>query len=269
MHAMLLNLKRAVRRRVPRTYDWAANLQRWVRSPYERLACRIGRRTGWKVSAGPFAGMKFIRRKYWGYWATRIVGSYEEELHEELERLLSRPFRNIVNIGCADGYYAVGLALRLPQARVLAYETLPHNRRYCEELAALNGVLQRLDIRGTCTVESLAELHLDDTLVVCDCEGVEEDLLDPQAAPWLRKATLVVELHDCYRPNVIQTLTRRFESSHDLKIIQCTGRDPSRYPVLADETPENALLAVKEERITDDGRLAPTPWGIWVPCEST
>jgi hypothetical protein len=262
---MLRELKHAIRRRIPGPYDRAVNFKRWLQDPYERLLCRIGQKTDWRVASGPFAGMRYIRRNYWDRWAPRLIGSYEEELHPEFERLLGPSIRHVVNIGSFEGYYSVGLALRLPQANVIAYEMSPVKRRWCEELATLNGVRERIEIRELCTAEALAENKIDSAMVVCDCEGAEEDILNPAIVPWLSNSTLIVELHDCYRPNVTQILTNRFKSSHKLRIIRGAPRDPTRYPVLADETPENARLAIAEPRVTADGRVVETPWGVWTP----
>jgi hypothetical protein len=265
---MLLEMRRRVRRRIPKAYDQVVGAKRWLLDPYERLLCRIGRRTQWRVAGGPFAGMRYIRRNYGNRWAPRLIGCYEEELHPELERALSHGVRNVVNIGSGDGYYAVGLALRSPTVRVIAYDSLPEKRGCCDEMATLNGVRQQIEIRGTCTAPALAELDLENALVLCDCEGFEEDILDPEIVPWLRKATLIVELHEFYRPQVRQILATRFATTHEMTIINAGPRDPSRYPVLANETPENALVAVKEQRVIADGQPAETPWAVWRPLKS-
>ncbi len=84
-------LKRALRRRIPSGYEQLAGVKRWFLDPYERLLCRIGKRSHWKVSSGPFAGMRYVRRNYGDRWAPRLIGCYEEELHPEFERALSQP----------------------------------------------------------------------------------------------------------------------------------------------------------------------------------
>jgi hypothetical protein len=262
---MLLELKRAIRRRIPGAYDRAAAVKRWLADPYERLLYRLGRKTNWRVASGPFAGMRYIRRNYRTRWAPQLIGSYEEELHPVLERISSQPIRDVINVGACDGYYAVGLSLRLPQARVIAYETDPVKREYCAEMAACNGVSDQIELRGTCGAEELASLNPDSALVICDCEGCEEDVLNPEMAPWLRTATLIVELHECYRPRVRDILTERFRNTHELVIIENGPRDPAKYSVLADEPEDSARAAILEERVTAEGVPAPTPWGIWTP----
>ena len=77
------------------------------------------------VLSGPFAGTKLYLsplsgRHLLGY----LLGTQEIELHGAVEKIVSQGYKTIINIGAADGYYALGLARRLPQACVLAFERI-------------------------------------------------------------------------------------------------------------------------------------------------
>ena len=52
----------------------------------------------------------------------KLIGSYEEEVHLIIEEIIRRRYSIVVNIGCAEGYYAVGFALRIPDAIVYAFD---------------------------------------------------------------------------------------------------------------------------------------------------
>ncbi len=170
-----------------------------------------------------------------------------------------------MNIGSGDGYYAVGIALRAPNARIIAYDLTPVKQECLADMAALNGVRDRIDIRGACTAQELAMLNFDSVLVVCDCEGAEEDILNPQFVPWLRHATMIVELHDFYRPQATEILTARFQNSHQLQILKEYPRDPSRYQILDGESSINSRMATREDRVAN-GEPTKAVWGIWTPC---
>src|SRR6267143_1703442 len=71
------------------------------------------------VVSGPFAGMKF-NNKYLDL--PKILGTYEIELHEVFDRLRERNFHMVVDIGAAEGYYAVGAMLWKKECSVIAYE---------------------------------------------------------------------------------------------------------------------------------------------------
>src|SRR3954451_22929390 len=90
--------------------------------------------------------------------------------------------------------------MRAPQARVIAYDLDATARQYCSKLAALNGVDDRIDVRGRCTLEEMREVVSDRSLVVMDGEGAEVELLNPDAVPGLITSRIVLELHDFLVP---------------------------------------------------------------------
>ena len=75
------------------------------------------------VLAGPFAGMRYETEAVHSMHVPRLLGTYERELHASLERAPGMPYLRVINIGCGEGYYAVGLAMRLPGAHVHAFDS--------------------------------------------------------------------------------------------------------------------------------------------------
>src|SRR5918997_1281919 len=75
------------------------------------------------VQAGPFRGMRYSPRLTASdtllshTLLPKLVGCYEVELHDTLAAVFKRKYRQVINIGCAEGYYAVGLALNLPDVQ--------------------------------------------------------------------------------------------------------------------------------------------------------
>jgi hypothetical protein len=55
----------------------------------------------------------------------KFLGTYERELHRVIERAIWRRPKYVLNIGCAEGFYAVGLAIRLNDAQVLRCRRRP------------------------------------------------------------------------------------------------------------------------------------------------
>ena len=88
----------------------------------------------------------------------KLVGSYEAELHGVIEQIVATDYQVVVDVGCAEGYYANGLARRLPSARVYAFDTDPEARHLCEAMAALNGVEKRVIVGGKCEPDDLNAL---------------------------------------------------------------------------------------------------------------
>lgn len=70
----------------------------------------------------------------WGnHQVPYILGSYEEELHEVVEEIIARSPAVVVDIGAAEGYYAIGFARRLPKTTVFAIDLDSRARQVCEE----------------------------------------------------------------------------------------------------------------------------------------
>ena len=71
-----------------------------------------------RVLNGPFQGMNFHSAASEGCLVPKLLGCYEQPLHPFLEAAFARDYDVVLNIGSAEGYYAVGLALRMPGARI-------------------------------------------------------------------------------------------------------------------------------------------------------
>ena len=78
--------------------------------------------------------------------APKLLGCYEQELHQVIERCIKTPYECVVNVGCGDGYYAVGLARRMPNAEIKAYDLHEGRRALCKSAAEENGVGGRVSV---------------------------------------------------------------------------------------------------------------------------
>lgn len=162
----------------------------------------------------------------------KLLGIYERELADLIEDACKRDPALIVDVGAAEGYYAIGLALRNPAARVVAFEDDSRGRDALRHTAALNGVSARLEIRGRCEPADLvAALEgAPEVLVICDVEGFEETLLDPSLVPALSRATILVELHEFLVPGVTALLGERFHDTHVLQHVLQKSRSSDDFP---------------------------------------
>jgi hypothetical protein len=185
-----------------------------------------------QVRSGPFKGMKYIRRSCGSCYIPKILGIYERELYPLIEEAVTAKYDLIIDIGAAEGYYAVGMAMRCPDARVIGYELEPRGQAMLKEMTQLNGQEHHVEIRAKCEPQML-QLDLASAqrpLVICDCEGYEEVLLDPEKLPDLKKAAVLVELHDFIVAGVTQKLMQRFGETHTIREIIQTDRSPADYP---------------------------------------
>ena len=64
------------------------------------------------VSDGPFKGLKYPEYISCGSAIySKLLGTYEAELHDFIYSILRQDLEILVDIGCAEGYYAVGFAI--------------------------------------------------------------------------------------------------------------------------------------------------------------
>lgn len=147
--------------------------------------------------------------------------------------LTGRQFDVVADIGCAEGYYAVGFARMFPQARVLAFDIDAEARSLCAKMARHNGVDARIEIQGAAPAGWEKSFSPDSqVLIFCDCEGAERELFDRDIAQTLRNAHLVIELH-----NTFDHIMTSFADTHEVRLIVSTDDE------FKAQTCESPLLA--------------------------
>ncbi len=219
---------------------------------------------GPSVQAGPFAGLTFAadvvgHPELADSLAAKLIGCYERELHPAIERALLTPPPVFVNVGAGDGYYAVGVALRSPRTAVHAFDLDEGRRATCVAMAELNGVAERVRVHGACDSAWLAQLP-DDAFLLLDCEGCEVELLDPDRAPPLRHATLIVELHDFIDQRSSSRIMDRFGTTHRIERVPAEPRH-------CDEFPDLEFLGWKQREIAvSEFRFRPMEWAVLTPA---
>ena len=215
----MVAIARAIRSLVPPEYR-----------PIGYLTALTRRKTGLVVRSGPFAGMRYGLSSFGSAYIPKLLGIYERELAPIVEKVCAQDPQLIVDVGAAEGYYAVGLAIRNRSSRVVAFEIDSLSRASLEEMAKRNNV--RIDIRGKCEAEDLEAVLKDisSALLICDVEGYEFNLLDPLLSPSLCRTDILVELHDFVVPGVTDLLNSRFESTHRLQLIRQEPRSWDDFP---------------------------------------
>ena len=203
---------------------------------------------GQTVLEGPFTGMKYITQAAGSALMPKLLGCYEAELHDVIALVIATDYDAVIDIGCAEGYYANGLAMRLPSTQIYAFDTDLRAQTLCKEMAQLNGVGKQVTVFGECQHHNLIELMTGRLLIVCDCEGYEIILLQPTRVPALVQADILVELHDQERPGLTSLLLARFQATHSVTLITSVERDAVIYSSLKFSEPEKRRLAVSEFR---------------------
>jgi hypothetical protein len=213
------------------------------------------------VRSGPFQGMRYLDEIVWGSVTPRWLGCYEWELHGAVRQILDRGYKTIIDVGCAEGYYAVGLALRIPSAKVFAFDTDFISRGQLSRLARLNHVERRVKPGSYCSHADLDAIAAPGSLVVCDIEGFEQQLLDPVSAASLLRSDILVEVHDAGAglATIEQTLYSRFRGTHVIERIVAEQR--SRW--VEENGPKAGLPRDLLIAACDEGRNDGQVW-LWM-----
>ena len=211
---------------------------------------------GTVVMQGPLAGMDFLPLSAEGCHIAKLLGCYEQPLQAFIEQAITIGYPTVLNIGCAEGYYAVGMARRMPSTQVLAFDLNPNAQEVCTALAQKNSVSDRVKVGALFKTEDFANYANQKVLVLCDIEGAEKDLLNPEIAPALKGMDLIVESHECLIPGITQTLVNRFKESHQIYLVQDNGQRQLK------DAPQwfTNLAHLDQLLATWEWRSGPTPW---------
>lgn len=207
---------------------------------------------GGRVNSGPFAGMLLTEQVSWGGGdvGPKVLGCYEAELHNAVTRAVQRNPGIVINVGCAEGYYAIGLARLLPKVEVFAFDLDEKGQQTCRLNAQANSVGDRVMVGGECTILHLEELlrRPGRKLLLIDCEGGELGLLNPSQVPGMEMCDIIVECHDFMNRAITPTLVSHFSSTHTIEQVSEGARNPNMFPILQGWQSNDRWLAVNENR---------------------
>jgi hypothetical protein len=244
--------------------EWVRNRLRIFKNPRMSIIIALVRfGTGNQVVQGPF---KALSLKTWDCSPPMLLGTYEQELHDVFHNWLDRKPRYLVCIGAAQGYYAVGMARRDPNLKVIAYELDSYQRSQLAGVIRQNKV-SNVTVLKNCTQESLVETlqrFSSPPFIVCDIEGGEVELLDPIQITALKQAVILVEIHEELVNGCEQAIRSRFKDSHNiLEIISLEriSEDLSNHP--------SSFLSFLSEKtklgLIDEGRASTMKWLVLEP----
>jgi hypothetical protein len=206
------------------------------------------------VASGPFKGLRYPSSQTFGsVLFPKLLGSYESELHPVLFELLGNGYNTVIDIGCGEGYYAVGLAQKLPNAEVYGFDTDLRSRQLCASMAKLNGVDDRVHIGDKCDRKTLRSIPLGArALIVSDCEGYEGSLFNNEIAGVLARHDLIIETHDFIDIELSRKIREVFARTHHVRSVKSTDdierAHSSHYPELRNYSTRDKYLILSESR---------------------
>jgi hypothetical protein len=182
-----------------------------------------------EVFAGPFAGMKYHFESHGSSIVPKLVGIYEEPICDWVSEIPKKSYDRIIDVGSAEGFYTVGFAFKKMARVVHGFDISAEARGMLDRLATLNNVKDKITINGLCDTYQLQRLSGKGSMVFCDAEGAELELLNPAAVPSLLSTDVIVETHDFIKKDITNSLIERFRLSHRIEVKTDTERQWKNY----------------------------------------
>lgn len=195
-------------------YITKSNTQRLTALANEIFAYKI-------ICNGPFKGLKFSSTaSVASSTYAKLLGSYEFEIHPFINEVLQNKYGLVINIGCDDGYYALGFAKSLRGTPVKAYDINKAALVKAYDLSVKNELQHQVSFFGGFFSRDIEKLDVNlKTLFMVDCEGEEKNIFTKQNVHKLVNADLVIELHINLYPELENYFTELFAATHQIKIV--------------------------------------------------
>lgn len=206
-----------------------------------------------KVLHGLFSGLQLNRDTWWGKsdLGAQCLGLYEKEVLDVISA--KGPFDNFLDIGAADGYYAVGLLLSKMAKRAICFEISEVGQRAIKANWVINERPGKIAIHGEANEQSIvavAKKLSDNTLVLIDVEGFEFQLLSQEVIAALGRYTVIIEIHNWVDgfEKKYSALLKDLDRCFDIAIIPPSERNTQNIELLRSYTDDNRLLVSSERR---------------------
>lgn len=171
------------------------------------------------IKNGPFAGMKYIDESHGSSLLPKISWTYEYLLTTWIKEIINTDYHNIIDIGSAEWYYAVWLALKT-SAHIYAFDQSIKAQQQLNQLAIENKCLPSITIAWICDYTSIKSIvNQGETIIICDIEWSEKELLNNDLCDDLNKCDILVECHDFIQNWICDSLIQRFQSTHNIRIL--------------------------------------------------
>ena len=202
-----------------------------------------------KVQNGPFKGMIYDCENYWGNLYPKLLGSYESELHDIINRLVKVKFNNIINVGSAEGYYAIGFALKSNVDEIIAVDPFRNSKKEINSLIRKNKIKKKINFKFCLSSKRLSNWIKTKTLILMDCEGSEAGYLKITSSTNFHKAHILCEIHDFSdHPNIGSDLINRFNRTHQIQIIKQEKRQLDKYRTVGNLSENEMINLLDEDR---------------------
>ena len=202
--------------------------------------------------------MYLSKNIWWGEFdrLSKYFGQYEENVLNEIVEN-SKKYKNFIDLGAGDGYYAVGVLKGKLFEKATCFEISEKGKKVIAENAHLNKVEKNLTIKGEANFKEIKSIISKEgpSLILCDIEGNEFSLFNKKLLKVLKDSLIIIELHDDCSEHLGRDFSnlsdKLIENSKDLfkvRFIERKSPKVNDFNELEDWTDDARLLGFSEER---------------------
>jgi hypothetical protein len=221
----------------------------------ERISIELYEYCNGIVRYGPFSGLKLSKNPWWGKsdLGSMCLGLYEEEV---LNVFFSGKFhgrKTLIDIGAADGYYAIGLLKSKKVEKAICYELSQIGQDTILSNWKLNCEPGEIEINGDVFenfIHKNSSLDFSECIAIVDIEGAEFSFLNNDVLAFMKKSYILIEIHN-WVPDFITKYSSFLLDANkyfDIEILERTDRNTMKFQELRSFTDDNRLLVTSESR---------------------
>ena len=200
------------------------------------LSYEHAKKNNFIVQNGVFKNLKINKDVTWGRGdiASKIYGFYENKIQEKLKEI-KKPI--LIDIGAADGFFAIGCLYSKLSKYCYAFEQNEISRLALHKTAEINKVANQISIMGKVDNQSFLsslpnDLELSKTVILCDIEGEEYNFFSETILKKLKKCNLIIEIHNESSNSKETALLKLTKKYFNVNVLLDNNKDMSEINIL-------------------------------------
>jgi len=216
----------------------------------EVLGKKVWEYYGGEIAYGIFKGVKINSHSDWSGTkdtGPKILGLYENQI---LKWIQQKNFDLLIDIGAADGYYALGILSSKIASRAVTFEISVNDREITKASAINNSVDDKIFIRGEATTSEIIETlkSCSNGLIIIDIEGGEYNLVTSELLDAAKNCWLVIEIHEILNKDIQVNMLNLCKESHDFEELTSLERNFPKDSFTEKLTDNERALLLSEGR---------------------
>lgn len=221
----------------------------------ERVSLELYKYFNGVIKYGPFSGLRLSKNPWWGKsdLGSMCLGIYEEEILKFLFSDQLNDRKTLIDIGAADGYYAIGLLKSKRINKAICYEISNDGQETILSNWKLNEEPGEIEINGDVFDDFINKNKSTDfsqCITIIDIEGAEFLFLSKQILEFIKNSYVLIEIHN-WIPDFMNKYSSFLKDANeffDIDILDRSERNTFKFEELRSFTDDNRLLITSEAR---------------------